>query len=80
MNEPVAIQPVKKTGRFVIYRSVDETQWAPVKPGEVPSWIKEPDIISHLASGFAVQDKNDGAWYGAISVDTLLNQSEFTAQ
>lgn len=41
-----------KSAVCIIYKSPDgENNWTPVKPEDVPGWIKEPDVMARLVKG-----------------------------
>lgn len=55
---------------LVIYASNNGRDgWEPVKPDEVPGWLKEPDVIGHLVAGETAMNPREGdkgsSWYRA---------------
>lgn len=45
--------------------------WHPIKPEEVPEWVKHPDVIRRLLDGEEVQDvKTVTNWYRAVQLPT----------
>ena len=41
---------------LIIYRSPNgEDSWEPVKPEDVPDWVKAPDVMAHLVAGEMAQ-------------------------
>ena len=42
--------------RLIILRSANgEDGWTPVKPDDVPAWLKEPDVMGRLVAGEMAQ-------------------------
>lgn len=63
-------------GLLVIYVSEDDGEtWAPLKPEDVPAWVKAPDVLGRLVAGeiakrefvggMAVRDDYRFPWYRA---------------
>ena len=64
----------------VVMRSANgEDGWEPVKPEDVPDWVKEPDCMGRLVAGDMAQGPAEGllvpdevrAWYRAEIVPTI---------
>ena len=74
-------------GAFIIHRSDDGgNTWCPVKPGDVPAWVKKPDVIGTLAAGRIAQYNGglmigDAAtpWFRAERVVTEADQVSIEA-
>lgn len=49
--------------------------WHPIKPEEVPDWVKNPEVMARLASGEECMDCGQGdvgsCWYRAIHASDL---------
>jgi hypothetical protein len=44
----------------------DEGTWSPLKPEQVPEWLKDPDTLARLRRGDVCQDiKHSPKWYSA---------------
>ena len=63
----------QKVVNLVFFESKDCKLWSPVKPCDVPLWIKkDSSIIKRLVDGEAVKSTEDesaedgGIWYGAM--------------
>ena len=56
-----------KQGHLIIYVSPSyKGPWDPLKPEDVPEWIKDQDILGELVAGQMCSDpKKDGKWYRA---------------
>lgn len=52
---------------LVIYVAESEHgPWSPLKPADVPEWLKNQDTLGELVQGFMCCDpKKDGRWYRA---------------
>lgn len=55
-------------GVLVIYQSKDCVTFDPIKPAEVPDWVKDPDILGRMVDGEAVSNDQEN-WYIARGVD-----------
>jgi len=54
----------KLLARLIIFVSVDgDDPWHPIKNDEVPTWLKDPDVIGRLVSGDMCS--NGASWYRA---------------
>ena len=56
--------------RLVIYRSATgRDNWQPVAPGDVPAWVKAPDVMGRMVAGQQCMDTRQGDkgsdWYMA---------------
>lgn len=61
---------------LVIYRSPNGRDgWAPVKPDEVPEWVKQPDNVARMVAGEMCMKADEGDkgsdWYIGIRVEEL---------
>lgn len=53
-----------RTGRLVIWGSPDgETDWMPIRPEVVPSWVTEPETLGDLVAKPAMAQRGDSLWY-----------------
>lgn len=71
-------------GTLIIYSSPNsETDWTPVKPADVPSWIKDdPEVLGRLVeNGEAACDngQSPAVWYAAQRVLTETEQNTLRA-
>lgn len=60
-------------GRLVFLSSTDEETWTPVRPEDVPEWVKHQDVLGNLANGDMARDEAQGPeWYRAerIGIET----------
>jgi len=73
--------------RLVILRSANgEDDWTPVKPEDVPDWLRDPDVMGRLVAGYIAQGPVGVAprhkagillpdelrpWYGAFMAEPL---------
>lgn len=60
-----------KQAMIVVFASEDgETGWAPLRPEEVPAWVKDEDVLGNLLAGDIAQDPQtgDGRWFRAQRV------------
>ena len=65
--------------RLVILRSANgEDDWTPVKPEDVPDWLRDPDVMGRLVAGNIAQGPVNvllpdelRPWYGACCVETV---------
>lgn len=60
---------------LVILRSPNgRDNWEPVKPEDVPAWVKEPQRMARLVDGDMIMDPTEGekgsAWYRAEKVES----------
>lgn len=66
-------------GTLIIYSSPNgESDWTSVKPGDVPDFVKDPDVLARLVDGDACADTSEGeatVWYAAQRVLTEDEQS-----
>jgi len=57
-------------GMFVIFRSENGRDgWKPVKPEDVPDWVKDPDNMAHMVDGEACMDPTQDSgtdWFMAL--------------
>ena len=61
---------------LIIYASENgHDNWAPVKPVDVPLWVRSPDVLAALESGQECLNSAEGPsqprWYRALRVDDL---------
>lgn len=68
-------------GRLVIFKSTDDGKtWQPVKPEEVPLWIRgDADVLGHLAAGEAAQAPGESDWYSAQRLPEQAANEDFPA-
>ena len=70
-------------GTLIIYSLPDgENDWQPVKPADVPDWVKDPDNLARLVDGEACSDQTcdpPTAWYRAERVLTQADQDAIDA-
>ena len=50
---------------MVVYSSKDTVQWLPVFPGDVPEFLKEPEVMGQLVKGYMAKAPQDDIWYRA---------------
>ena len=51
---------MEKKGIFVIYGSKNgRDNWFPVKPEDVPEWVKDKEVLGHLVNGNCAQRCDD---------------------
>lgn len=52
---------------LIVYRSENgRDNWRPVKPEEVPEWVKHPDTMAIISTGgMACDPKRGEEWYRA---------------
>lgn len=54
-------------------------QWTPVKPEDVPAWVKEPDNVSRMMAGYACVKCDEGEkgslWYRAVPPDEFAQMA-----
>jgi hypothetical protein len=58
-------------GKLVILVSPDgETDWKPVKPEDVPEWLKKPEVLGAMVEGNMAHktDEPESPWYVAIQM------------
>lgn len=71
-----------KQAQLVIYKSENgRDNWKPLSPGEVPDWVKAPEVMGRLVAGEACMDAKIGDkgsdWYRA---DRVVSAAEQAAQ
>lgn len=61
------------TENLIVYVSANgRDQWHPVKPEEVPAWVKAPEVMARLVSGEECMDcETASSWYRAVRVEDL---------
>lgn len=64
---PRSPRSLTKTGVIVVYQSEDGERWIPVKPAEVPEWVKDLGTMGAMVNGSAAK-KGDSPWYRAEKV------------
>ena len=61
-----------KQANLVILCSEDGKIWHPLKPDEVPAWVKEPAIVGRMVAGEMCMDPRQepkgSPWYRAEQV------------
>lgn len=70
MNSPMRLV------NLIIYASDDgRDNWEPVKPVDVPLWVRSPDVLAALESGQECLNSAEGPaqarWYRALRADDL---------
>lgn len=65
-----------RMANLIIYASDDGREhWAPVKPNDVPMWVRDPAVLGALASGEECMNCAEGQsgskWYRALRVEDL---------
>lgn len=56
---------------LAILKCVGEDEWEPIKPSDLPDWIKDPEVIGELTVGAILE--HDGLYYrGHALADTGL--------
>ena len=66
-------------GTLVIFASDNGMDgWEPVKPGEVPAWVKDPDNLARLVDGEACQQDDEGPWYMALRMPTAQDLEAYS--
>lgn len=45
---------------LIILASQDAEQWTPVRPDEVPEWVKAPDNIAQMLEGYECRKEDEG--------------------
>ncbi len=58
-----------KVARAVILKSDDEVRWEPVRPEDVPEWLKEEDVMGNLVAG-AMAKREGTPWFRAQVLDS----------
>lgn len=61
--------PKTKTAKAVIFVSEDGDTWQPVKPYNVPDWLKDPAAMGHMMAGELLEDLNAQKIYKAEIAD-----------
>lgn len=58
-GKPVTYEPKVRAVNLVMFRSLDPDaapeKWTPIKPVEVPEFLKSDDVIAKLVEGFMVE-------------------------
>lgn len=61
-------------GTYVVFRSENGRDgWQPLKVGEVPDWVKDPDNMARLVDGEACMDSTQESgtdWFMALPLPT----------
>lgn len=61
---------VKQTLAVVYESDNGRDGWRPVKPEDVPAWVKDPKVMAHLLDGQEAMDCGEGTtgskWYRAM--------------
>lgn len=73
---PAALPEGIKQDNIIIFTSVNGREpWHPVKPEEVPEWVKHPDNMAKMLSGEECMKCDEGvagsAWYRAVRLSEL---------
>lgn len=70
MTDTVTIPEGMKQARLVIFESPHgRGEWKPLKPEDVPAWVKNPDVLGRIVSGEIAMDTAHGTnWYCAQQV------------
>lgn len=56
--------------------------WTPVKPDDVPSWVKDPDIVARMVDGEACMDDTQESgtnWFLALPMPTPQDIAAYQA-
>lgn len=53
----------------ILVAETDEGPWTPMRPIDVPNWLKHPDIMGEMAAGNMCHDPKQGPqWYRAEKI------------
>lgn len=58
----------QKRALMVIHSSMDEKEWTPVMPADVPEWVKQATVLGTMLEGNIAQHNDGGPWYRAEAV------------
>jgi hypothetical protein len=58
------LHPRTKAATIVVYECVGPEEWKPLKPAEVPDWLKEPEVMGEMVKGWILEGV-DGKFYRA---------------
>lgn len=59
------------TASAVVFVSSDGESWDPVQAYNVPEWVKSPDVMNDMLSGFAVSEDECAPYYKAKRVESI---------
>lgn len=66
-------KPIQRqmTAQAVIFVSDDGEVWEPLKPYNVPDWLKDNDVMGYMLNGEVVSLENTGPFYCAEALSGL---------
>lgn len=79
MNDAIA----PNIGVLVVFTSANGSDgWTPVKPENVPAWVKDPDVMARMVDGEACMDDEQESgtnWFMALPMPTPQDIAAYQA-